>query len=389
MSARFRIPLSKPDITDADRQAVLDVLRTPYVSSGPKLGEFETAVSAFVRTRYAVGVNSGTSALQLGLRALDLPAGAEVIVPSFAFGAVLNALLAERLKPVFIDIHEHTFNPTPAMIKAAITPETKAILAIHTFGRPLEMDALCGIAKQHSLYVVEDASEALGATWAGRQAGGFGDVGVVAFYANKQITTGEGGMLLTPHEHIATRVRRLRNQGRDPQLDWCQQVEVGFSYRLSEMNCALGIEQLRRIENTVGRRQQLAETYDKKLRSIPGVVRPQLTVSHGRISWFAYVVQVGNEDRPDYRDRVFHQLRANGIECGRYFPPLHWQPVLQSHAADQQALSGTEAGYGKLVNTERVSVRSLALPFFPQMTDSEVAQVCEALQDAIEPANER
>lgn len=376
MPAESRIPLAKPEITDADRHAVLEVLSTPHLSMGPKLPEFEQAIGDSVGSPQAVAVNSGTSALQLGLIALDIPEGAEVIVPSFAFGAVLNVLLQAGLRPRFVDIDFRTFNPDPAAIEAAITPRTKAILAIHTFGRPVAIDAFRAIADQHGLVLIEDASEALGARWAGKQVVTFGDVGILAFYPNKQITTGEGGMLLTADARIAERVRRLRNQGRDPSLDWCQQVEIGFSYRLADINCALGISQLRRIESSIARKQQVAEMYDKHLAAIPGVLRPPLTVDgNGRISWFCYVVQVGQENRPDFRDQVFHYLLEKGIGAGRYFPPLHWQPVLKRTLAGQSATN--------LRVTEVVAMRTLALPFFNQITESQVIQVCDALTEAI------
>ncbi len=378
MPAPFRISLALPEITDADRKAVLEVLSTPNVSSGPKLGEFEATISAYVGCRFAVGVNSGTSALQLGLRALGVSPGSEIILPSFAFGALLNVILEAQLTPVFIDIDERTFNPTPPMIEAAITGRTKAILAVHTFGRPVDMDAICTAAKQHALHVIEDASEALGATCAGKQAGSFGDVGIVAFYANKQITTGEGGMLLTNNEDVAEGVRRLRNQGRDSALDWCDQVEVGFSYRLAEINCALGISQLRRIESTVDRRQRIADLYDKHLAGVPGVVQPPLQEGKGRISWFAYVIQVGDENRPEFRDRVFRYLLDHGIGAGRYFPPLHLHPVYKT-VADELASSTPS-----LPVTERVAARALALPLFNQMREVEVVQVCESLAEALE-----
>jgi len=368
----LRIPLAKPEVTDADREAVLEVLRSPFLSMGPKLEEFERATSAYAGCRFAVAVNSGTSALHLALKTLDLPPEAEVILPSFAFAAPLNALLQERLRPVFVDIEAATFNVTPDAVEAAITCRTKAIIAIHTFGRPVAIDRLRLLADRHRLRTEGFACEALGAEVGGRKAGSFGDVGVLAFYPNKQITTGEGGMLLTSGQTLADHARRLRNQGRDPSLDWYQQAENGYSYRLSEIHCALGLEQLRRIESIVARRQSLASLYRQQLSSLADILTPGLEVSSGRLSWFTYVVQLAERfDRQD-RDWLCDRLLRHGIGAGRYFAPLHRQPVL-NHAFSQ----------AHLPITEHVADRVLALPFFNQMTAAEVEEVCHRLEESL------
>ncbi len=266
----LRIPLAKPEVTDADREAVLQVLHSHFLSMGPKLEEFEQAISTYVGSRFAAAVNSGTSALHLALKTLDLQPEAEVILPSFTFVAPLNVLLQEKLQPVFVDIDARSLNVTPEAVEAAISSRTKAIIAIHTFGRPVAIDQLRSIADRHGIYLIEDACEALGAEINGRKAGSFGDIGILAFYPNKQITTGEGGMFLTSNEKLARQARRLRNQGRDPSLDWFQQAENGYSYRLSDINCALGLEQLRRIESIVARREELASLYREETRNLLG-----------------------------------------------------------------------------------------------------------------------
>ena len=374
----LRIPLAKPEVTDADREAVLEVLRSPFLSMGPKLEEFERATSAYAGCRFAVAVNSGTSALHLALKTLDLPPEAEVVLPSFAFVAPLNALLQERLRPVFVDIDARTLNVTPDAVEAAITGRTKAILAIHTFGRPVAIDRLRSLADRHRLSLIEDACEALGAEVGGRKAGSFGDVGVLAFYPNKQITTGEGGMLLASGQKLADHARRLRNQGRDPSLDWYQQAENGYSYRLSDIHCALGLEQLRRIESIVARRQALAALYGHRLSSCADILTPSLEVSSGRLSWFTYVVQLAERfDRQD-RDWLCDRLIRHGIGAGRYFAPLHRQPVLNR--------SSPQAG---LPITEHVADRVLALPFFNQMTAAEVEEVCHRLGESLVELRQR
>ncbi len=368
----LRIPLAKPEVTDADREAVLQVMRSPFLSMGPKLEEFENAISAYVGTRFAVAVNSGTSALHLALKTLDLQPSAEVILPSFAFVAPLNVLLQEELRPVFVDINASTFNVTPETVEAAITSKTKAIIAIHTFGRPIAIDQFRSVADRHGIYLIEDACEALGAEITGRKAGSFGDIGVLAFYPNKQITAGEGGMFLTSNQELADHARRLRNQGRDPSLDWFQQAENGYSYRLSDINCALGQEQLRRIESIVSRRQTLAALYEEHLSDCADVLTPTRKTNNGRISWFAYVIQLSNNfDRPD-RDWLCDELIHHGIGAGRYFAPLHRQPVLKNLVP-----------HSNLPVTDHVADRVLALPFFNQMTEAEVQEVCDTLQQSL------
>jgi dTDP-4-amino-4,6-dideoxygalactose transaminase len=374
---RFRIPLARPEITDHDREAVLDVLRSPDLSLGSKLVAFEDAVAAYLQVNHAVAVNSGTSALHVALRLLGLPAGSEVILPSFAFAAPLNVLLQERLRPVFVDIDPATLNPTPELIEAAMTANTKAIIFIHTFGRPCDAARIREIADRRGIYLVEDACEALGSKIGNRNAGSFGHISVLAFYPNKQITTGEGGILATYNPDFAAHARRLRNQGRDPALDWYQQSEIGYSYRLAEMNCALGLEQLKRIETIVERRQALAELYNRRLRNIPGIVPPVLSVLGCRISWFVYVIQLASNFDAAVRNEVCAALASKGIATARYFAPLHRQPVASG-------LSNSA-----LPNTDFAADRVIALPFFPGLSESHVDEVCAALEESLQALGRR
>jgi perosamine synthetase len=307
----------------------------------------------------------------LAFRLLNLPAGSEVILPSFAFAAPLNVLLQENLRPIFVDIDLSTLNTTPEIVETAITPKTKAIIAIHTFGRPLDAHKLREMADGRGLFLIEDACEALGSEIQGRKAGSFGHISVLAFYPNKQITTGEGGVLVTDKLEWAEHARRLRNQGRDPSLDWYQQAEVGFSYRLSEMNCALGLEQLKRIKNIVERRKTLAELYHARLAGISEIVRPALATPHCAISWFVYCVQITADYSVKDRDAICTSLADRGIATARYFAPLHLQPVAKNISAPQ------------LPNTEFAADRILALPFFHELTESQIAEVCTALQESI------
>jgi perosamine synthetase len=304
--------------------------------------------------------------LHLCVRALNIGEGDEVIVPSFTFIAAANAIRYEGATPVFVDIDSANLNIDPAKIEAAITPRTRAIIAVHTFGVPAEMDAILAIAGRHHLAVIEDACEAIGAEYHNRRVGSFGDAAVFAFYPNKQITTGEGGVIVTRDEALARRMRALRNQGRYENDDWLQHSEIGFNYRLPEVNCALGIVQLRRIEGILARRASIARGYHQRLQGEP-LILPPLQVQHGRVSWFVYVVQLGPEFEPAHRDAMVRSLTAQGIGCARYFAPIHRQP----------AYSGWN--HVSLPVTESVAARTIALPFFNALTDEQMDRVCEAV----------
>jgi len=405
-----RIPLAKPEITDADRGAVMAVLGGPQLSMGPKLGEFEQAICDYTGSKYAVAVNSGTSALHIAVRAMGLEPGAEVILPSFTFSALLNVILQEGLIPKFVDIDPKTYNTTPEMVAAAITSRTRLILAVHTFGLPVDTEAFRQVSMQtgssragprstslragprHTVHLIEDACEALGAEVRGRKAGTLGQAGLFAFYPNKQITTGEGGVLITSDEQLAKHAAQLRNQGRDSSQGWNQHMEVGFSYRLSDINCALGISQLARVEHIVERRQKLAETYDRELANVGEIIPPPVTSSVGRISWFVYPVRLTEEFDGKHRDWICESLLRKGIGTGRYFAPLHRQPVLKTHPfaknakgwGTQKKSSGTRSGISSdLPQTEFVADRVIALPFFNQLTEAQIREVCGALGESI------
>jgi perosamine synthetase len=394
-----QVPLSSPDITQAEIDAVTAVLRTPHLSLGPELAAFEAALAAYHSMPHAVAVSSGTAGLHLALLTLGIGEGDEVIVPSFAFVAVANAVLQVSATPVFAEIDPTTLNLDPASV-------------VHTFGIPAEMDQLMAIARHHGLAVIEDACEAIGAEFQGRRVGSFGDLAVFGFYPNKQITTGEGGAVLARDAGHADRLRSLRNQGRGPQrlgvpseqslLDgvkgqvlvagvegrtlghtgsgnWLDHGEVGYNYRLSEMACALGRVQLGRIGEILALRQAAAERYDQLLRNIPtaiysptsGFRLPPLTLPNRTISWFVYVVLLPEEVD---RDRVHASLTQRGIATGRYFAPIHLQPAWRSHYS---------ASATALPLTESISRRTLALPFFNHISVVQQEAVAAALSESI------
>lgn len=371
----IRIPLASPDVTEAEIDAVTTVMRTNTLSIGPELEQFESALAQYHSIPFAITVSSGTAALHLAIRALGIGEGDEVIVPSFTFIAVANAVRFEHATPVFVDIDATTLNMDPASAEAAITERTRAMVVVHTFGVPAEMDALATIARKHGIAMIEDACEAIGASFRDQLAGTFGDIATLAFYPNKQMTTGEGGALLTRDASLATRLQALRNQGRYPSSDWLQHTELGYNYRLSEMACALGRVQLARLDAMLEQRATVAQQYDNLLSSIPALERPVLVLPHGTISWFVYVIRVRAHLKAGARDRVMQALQEAGIGCGRYFAPIHQQPAYADYKQAQEA---------RLPMTESIAQRTLALPFFNKISPLEMKEVATVLQQALE-----
>jgi perosamine synthetase len=363
------IPLSEPDVAEDDIAAVVAVLRTPRLSLGQKLEEFEAAVARFVGVPYGVALSSGTAGLDLSLRAFGIGEGDEVILPSFTFIGVANAVIGRGARPVFADIDRVTLNLDPDAVERVITPQTRAIIVVHTFGYPAELDPILGIARRHNLRVIEDACEALGAEYRGRKAGGWADLGVFGFYPNKPITTGEGGMVVTRDSGLGETIRALRNQGRRPSDDWLQHGLAGCNYRISEINCALGVAQMKRIGAILDCRESLAMRYAEELRAIPDVTPPPLGAPDGRISWFVFVVRLPRA----LRDRVWRRLADQGIQCGRYFAPLHCEPLFAPFHNPDRALPATEA----------IAGTTLALPFFNRLTDEQITEVCSQLGAAV------
>jgi perosamine synthetase len=366
----MKIPLSSPDITEAEIEAVVAVLRTPRLSLGPVTEQFEAQVADYVSSPHAIAVSSGTAGLHLCIRALGIGEGNEVIVPSFTFIAAANAIRYERATPVFVDIEPSTLNMDPQRIEDAITPRTRAIMAVHTFGVPAEMSSILEIARKHDLVVIEDACEAIGAEYLGRKAGSIGHAGVFAFYPNKQITTGEGGVVVTPDATLAVRIRALRNQGRYPTDDWFQHTELGFNYRMSEINCALGCAQMMRLEEILQKREAVAAAYHRRLTRCANLTLPPAAVPGGRISWFVYVVRAA----AGHRDAIMRGLLDAGIGCGRYFAPIHLQP---SYAAWRKS--------PHLAVTEAEAQRTIALPFFNNLETKAINEVCANLENLLDP----
>ncbi|MGC2255233.1 MAG: DegT/DnrJ/EryC1/StrS family aminotransferase [Candidatus Acidiferrales bacterium] len=365
-----RIPMSAPDLDAQDIAAVVEVLRSGRLSLGPRIEAFEKAISEYVGVGHAVAVSSGTAALHLIVKALELGPGDEVLVPSFTFAASVNVLLYEGITPVFCDIEDETYNLDPFQLEKHITPKTKAILAVDAFGHPAEWGVISRVAEQYNLRVIDDSCEALGAEYNGRKLGQFGDAAAFAFYANKQITTGEGGALVTNNPEIARVARSLRNQGRSEMGSWLEHERLGFNYRMNEMSAALGVSQLRRVDTFLAQRQQIADLYTSRLSRIPQIRTP-VASPRVRVSWFVYVITL---DKEVDRDAVVEALGKREIPCRCYFSPVHLQSYI---------LGRNDCRIGELPVTESIARRTLALPFHSRLLPSQVDEVVDALHEVV------
>jgi len=368
-----RVPLARPDITQADIDAVVAVLQTPYLSLGPKLPEFEQAFAAFMGMARGVAVNSGTSALHLLVRALGLAPGDEMITTPFTFIASANCALFEGAAPVFVDIDETTWNLDVEKLEAAVTERTRLLLPVHIFGRPMPMDRVMDLGRRHGVPVVEDACEAVGATYQGRLAGTFGLASTFAFYPNKQMTTGEGGMIVTDDDRLADLCVSLRNQGRASGGGWLAHARLGYNYRLSDINCALGLAQLARLPQFIEARGRVAARYIEKLADVEELVLPA-PYAEGTISWFVFVVRLADRFTQEHRDAVLEDLCRHGIACSNYFSPVHLQPFYAERFGYQP---------GDFPVCEKIAARTIALPFYNRLSQADQDLVVETLKSAI------
>jgi perosamine synthetase len=367
------IPLARPDLGAREEELVLEVLRSGRLSLGPMVERFEREFARWLGAEGAVAVSSGTAALHLAVRALGWGSGDEVVTSPFSFVASANCLLYEDAVPVFCDIDPVTLNMNPRAAEAACGPRTVGLLPVHIFGYPCDMTATEGIAGGRGLGIVEDACEAIGAVDGdGIEVGTRGHPAAFGFYANKQLTTAEGGMLTARNPEIRERVRSERNQGRGEDMDWLGHDRLGFNYRLSDVAAAIGVAQLERIDGLLADRGRVAALYGERLEAIEGLDLPCPDGGAARRSWFVYVVQLpGGVDR----DEVIRALGDRGIASKAYLPCIHLQPFYRERF-----------GYrgGEFPVAERVAARSLALPFFTGMTEAQVDRVCEALRDLVE-----
>jgi perosamine synthetase len=371
------IPLSRPDITQREIDAVVDVLHSPTLSIGPQVVEFERRVAATVNRRHAVAVANGTCGLHLAMLAAGIGPGDQVVTTPFSFVASANCILYVGATPVFVDIDPKTLNMDVTRVPEAITPKTKAIVGVEAFGHPGGMIELEQLAQRHELILVEDSCEGFGGKVgsgpAMRAIGSFGRASVFGFYPNKQITTGEGGMICTDDDVFADSCRALRNQGREG-MSWLAHQRLGYNYRLSEMNAAMGVVQVDRLAEILDARHRVAQLYMTRLMANRFLILPTLQ-DDTHMSWFVFVVRLNDLFEPGDRDAIMAELRAEGIGCNNYFPPIHLQPYM----AEQFGFRP-----GQFPITEYVSARTLALPFFGGMTSAQVDRVCDTLDKLLE-----
>jgi perosamine synthetase len=365
---REALPLARPVIGDAEIERVLEVLRSGRLSLGPLLAEFEHNFARRVGAAYASAVSSGTAGLHLALRAAGVSDGDEVVTSPFSFVASANVVVYERARPVFADIEPVTLNLDPEAAAAAVTERTTALLPVHIFGYPIDLGAF----ERIGLPIVEDACEALGAVDAdGVPVGGRGHPAVFGFYANKQIATGEGGMVTIADAGLKGRIDSERNQGRSPDMDWLDHDRLGFNYRLSEIACALGLAQLDRLDDLLAGRARVASAYRDALADIEGVDLPCEDVGRVRRGWFVYVIQLPHDVD---RDSIVRALGACGIPSKPYFPAVHLMSYYRERFGHRE---------GEFPVCEDVAARSIALPFFPEMAESQVERVAESLREAL------
>ena len=365
-----RIPLAQPNIGDREVELVTRVLRSDVLAMGPFTVEFEQRLAELAGRRHAVACSSGTAGLHLAVRGLGIGTGDEVITTPFSFVASANCMLFERALPRFVDIEEESLGMDPALVEAAASDRTRALLPVHVYGNAARIDELETLARTRGWVLVEDSCEALGGRLNGRPLGSFGDASVFAFYPNKQITTGEGGAVLTDDADLAERMRSMRNQGRDADGTWMHHVQLGFNYRIDEMSAALGVAQLERLAELRAGRDRVAADYAEALAGRDWVRLPR-AAQGADVDWFVYVIRL---DPLVDRDRIVGQLEARGVPSRPYFSPIHLQPLYTE-----------QFGYrpGSFPVTERVAATTLAIPFSSRMGRDEVDRVVAALDAAV------
>ncbi len=365
-----RVPLARPVTGEREEQLLIETLRSGLLSLGPRVPEFEGALARWLGAEHVSAVSSGTAALHLAIRAAGIEAGDEVVTSPFSFVASANCLLYERARPVFCDIDPRTLNIDPDAAAAAVCDSTTGLLPVHIFGYPAAMPALERLAADRGLWIVEDACEALGAVHGdGKAVGARGNLATFGFYPNKQLTTGEGGALVSPSAEAKGRIDSERNQGRAPDMGWLDHDRLGFNYRLSDLACALGLAQLERLDSMLAGRERVARAYGEALAGIEDLDLPCRDDGGDRRSWFVYVVQL---PRRSDRDATIRALRERGIDSKPYLPAIHLMSFYRERFGHRE---------GEFPVCEDVARRSLALPFHPEMTESQVERVSGALAE--------
>ncbi|MFW6119619.1 MAG: DegT/DnrJ/EryC1/StrS family aminotransferase [Petrotogales bacterium] len=382
------VPLASPDITDREIETVNEVLKSGILSIGEHTKKFEEKIAEFAGLSYAVAVNSGTSALHLIIKAISMTSGDIMITSPFTFISSANVALFEHALPVFADIDEKTLNVTPETLDHALKVYEKRgmkteklslpvftpgyFMAVDIFGHPLDWDGITDVCKKHKIKIIEDSCEALGSEYKGKKVGSFGEAGSFAFYPNKQITTGEGGIIVTDNETIAKNTKSMRNQGRGVEENWLEHVRLGYNYRIDELSAAIGVVQMERFDDLFNKRTKVADRYNSLFENVEGVQTPYIADYVTKMSWFVYVIRL---DETINREKIMTYLNNKGVQCRDYFRPIHLQPFYKE-----------QFGYteGMFPVTEKVSKQTLAIPFHNNLTGEEQNYVAETIKEAID-----
>lgn len=381
------VPLARPDITEKEIDAVVEVMKSGILSIGKKIERFEGLMAEYAGLKYGVAVNSGTSALHLIVRAMGIGKGDFVITSPFTFVSSANVAMYENALPVFADIDERTYNITPETLKEALERYQKnglktekldfpsfkpsTFMAIDIFGHPLEWEGILEVAEEFKIKIIEDSCEALGSEYKNRRTGSFGTAGTFAFYPNKQITTGEGGVIVTDDEKIASLAKSMRNQGRGEAGTWLEHVRLGYNYRMDELSAAVGVEQMLRLDEILGSRDLAAKRYSELFKKIPEIEVPHVEDYVTAMGWFVYVIKLPENSN---RSKVMAFLMERGVQSREYFKPLHVQPYYME-----------KMGYkkGMFPVTEKVADRTLAIPFFNRITAEQQEYVVDTIKEAL------
>jgi len=361
----------RPHIGVKEKKYVMEVLNSGHLSLGPFYKKFEQAFAKKIGVKYACSVSSGTAGLHLATLCAGLKPGDEVITSPFTFIASSNCILYVGAKPVFVDIDPITYNIDPKEIEKNITPKTKAILVIHIFGQPADMTAIMKIAKKHKLKVIEDACESLGSAHRGKMAGTFGESAVFAFYPNKQMTTGEGGMLVTNNKDVYVHACSLRNQGRDENPQWLDHKILGYNYRMDEMSAAVGLAQVEKFDWLIKKRQELAKLYTKHFSKYSDLVQIPRIAKGNTHTWFVYAIQIKN--KKINRDELINKLAKIGIHTKPYLPSIHLFGFYRNLGFKK----------GDFPISEEVSKYSLALPFYIGLKEKDVKRIVEKVVELV------
>lgn len=376
------LPYGQQWIDDEDIKEVVKVLKSDYLTTGPKVAEFESKIAQYVGSKYAVAVSNGTAALHAACFAAGINEGDEVITTSLTFVASANCILYQGAKPIFADIDPNTYNIDPNDIERKITEKTKAIIPVDFTGQPVDVDRIKDIAKKYGLIVIEDAAHALGAEYKGNKIGSLADMTAFSFHPVKHITTGEGGMITTNDEELYNRLVLFRSHGitRDANRlanknegSWYyEQLALGYNYRITDIQCALGISQISKLDKFLGRRREIAEKYNSYLKNIDGIILPY-QASYSKSSWHLYVIQIELEKFKVGRREIFEALRAENIGVNVHYIPVYYHPYYQ------------RLGYkkGLCPTAERLYERIITLPLYPKMNDKDIQDVVNALEKVL------